>query len=104
MTAFASCCMLYLALLAVASPTPWWKHSAFGGVAVTACTIMLNFLNSYLRASITAVIKDDDPSDESRLFWSGFCAQAGAFIGTLIVFPLINVFKVFESAEECFGE
>lgn len=36
---------------------------------------MLNFLNSYLRASITAVIKDDDPSDESRLFWSGFCAQ-----------------------------
>lgn len=30
--------------------------------------------------------------------------QAGAFIGTLIVFPLVNVFNVFRFAEECFGE
>ncbi|KAH7726746.1 hypothetical protein AAVH_05633 [Aphelenchoides avenae] len=88
MTAFTG----YIVALAAASPDPWLKDSLVGSILAVVCAVGALGSCTFMRSVLTAVIRDDDPTNPSRLFWCGFCTQVGSFIGTAVIFPLVNVF------------
>uniref|UniRef100_A0A7E4WE87 Riboflavin transporter n=1 Tax=Panagrellus redivivus TaxID=6233 RepID=A0A7E4WE87_PANRE len=91
----------YIVLIASQSPTPWLVHSNWGGIlSVTAAVLAAGF-HAYLRTVFTSVIREDNPHSESRLFWCGVYMQVGSFIGTTVMFPLVNYAQIFQSAVPC---
>ncbi|KAE9552544.1 hypothetical protein FO519_004241 [Halicephalobus sp. NKZ332] len=101
LTLIASSVCGYIVLLAALSPTPFLVHSFWGGFLSVFASIIAAALHAYLRTVFTSVIREDNPNSESRLFWCGVFMQIGSFIGTSIMFPLVNVANLFQSAAPC---
>uniref|UniRef100_A0A914YZI8 Riboflavin transporter n=1 Tax=Panagrolaimus superbus TaxID=310955 RepID=A0A914YZI8_9BILA len=91
----------YIVLLAFQSPYPFLHHSFWGGFFSVSAAIVSSALQSYLRTVFTAVIRDDNPESDSRLFWCGIFMQIGSVIGTAVMFPLINFAHIFKSGPAC---
>ncbi|KAI6227385.1 Riboflavin transporter [Aphelenchoides fujianensis] len=98
LTVFATIFCSVIVLLAFQSPTPLLHESVFGGVLTVVVSIITAFTHAYLRTVLTSVIRDDAPENENRLFWCGVYMQVGSFLGSLLMFPLVNVAHLFESA------
>uniref|UniRef100_A0A915DQY1 Riboflavin transporter n=1 Tax=Ditylenchus dipsaci TaxID=166011 RepID=A0A915DQY1_9BILA len=90
-----------IVVLALQSPTPLLRHSVWGSAISIVAAIIAASLNSYLRTVLTSVVREDSPQNESRLFWCGVVMQAGSFLGACLMFPLVNVFNIFHSANLC---
>uniref|UniRef100_A0AC34F2A0 Riboflavin transporter n=1 Tax=Panagrolaimus sp. ES5 TaxID=591445 RepID=A0AC34F2A0_9BILA len=101
LTVIASGFCGYIVLLAAQSPTPLLLQSFWGGFLSVFASIAAASLHAYLRTVFTSVIREDNPDSESRLFWCGVFMQIGSFIGTTIMFPLVNVAHLFQSAPAC---
>jgi hypothetical protein len=46
------------------------------------------------------VFQDQKPGN-SRLFYAGLIGQIGSLIGTLIVFPAVNIFHLLKEGRQC---
>jgi len=95
----------YILLAAAWSPRPLFGKGA-GTVgpafSVISWTLVTGIL-AYVRTVIAGIFRESSggAQSESRLFWCGLFTQFGAFIGAVIMFPLINVVGVFKSAPGC---
>ncbi|VDN28410.1 unnamed protein product [Gongylonema pulchrum] len=89
-----TCRISVLALLAMAS-------SALTGVIVVSVTVAASALNSFLRTVLATVLSENTADSEKRLFWGGVFIQIGSFLGSCIMFPLVNIFHLFVSAPSC---
>jgi hypothetical protein len=58
-------------------------------------------LLAYLRTVVAGRLRES--GGESRLFWCGAVTQAGSFVGALVMFPLVNVYHLFQSSPPCGG-
>jgi hypothetical protein len=85
--------------LAAQSPTPLLYNVVWGGILSVSLSIAASALNAYLRTVFTGVMREDAPNDESRLFWCGVFMQVGSFVGSCVMFPLVNVYNLFQSAQ-----
>ncbi|VDM92737.1 unnamed protein product [Onchocerca ochengi] len=85
---------------AAMSPTPVLQFSTWGSVLIIIITVCSVALNSFLR-TILATILGDGADNETRLFWGGVFIQIGSFLGSVAMFPLINIFHLFVSAPPC---
>ncbi|KAI6179770.1 Riboflavin transporter [Aphelenchoides besseyi] len=101
LTAFSTVVCAMIVVLALQSPTPFLHGSVFGSIFTVVISIITAFMHAYLRAVLTAVLRDDAPNNESRLFWCGVYMQVGSFLGSVIMFPLVNVAHLFQSAPLC---
>jgi riboflavin transporter 2 len=101
LTVIASGFCGYIVVLAGQSPQPFLVQSFWGGFLSVFASIVAASLHAYLRTVFTSVIREDNPDSESRLFWCGVFMQIGSFIGTSIMFPLVNVAHLFQSAPAC---
>ncbi|KAI6230973.1 Riboflavin transporter [Aphelenchoides besseyi] len=101
LTAFSTIVCAMIVVLALQSPTPFLHGSIFGSTFTVVVSIITAFMHAYLRAVLTAVLRDDAPHNESRLFWCGVYMQVGSFLGSVIMFPLVNVAHLFQSAPLC---
>uniref|UniRef100_A0A915DT91 Riboflavin transporter n=1 Tax=Ditylenchus dipsaci TaxID=166011 RepID=A0A915DT91_9BILA len=99
LTGLSSVLCLWILVLAVQSPTPWLYYS-FWAVCTAICS---SFLNAYLRTLITSLLREEavEAEKESKLFWCGVVMQIGSFSGSIIMFPLVNLLHIFESASAC---
>ncbi|KAF1752856.1 hypothetical protein GCK72_019411 [Caenorhabditis remanei] len=89
--------IVYLAAL---SPN-WIFGSQAAGTAISiASSLIAAGLHSYLRVMFAALLREGNHK-ESRLFWCGAFIQIGSFTGSAIMFPLVNVWKLFHSAPSC---
>ncbi|CAD5208658.1 unnamed protein product [Bursaphelenchus xylophilus] len=95
----AGCTAIFV--LALQSPKPWGVGTVYGPVFSVLVSIFTALLHAYGRTILTSVIREDAPHNESRLFWCGVFMQVGSFIGSLIMFPIVNVAGLFESAPLC---
>ncbi|PIC23326.1 hypothetical protein B9Z55_017064 [Caenorhabditis nigoni] len=57
-------------------------------------------LHSYLRVVFASLLREGHQS-ESRLFWCGVFIQIGSFVGSAVMFPLVNIAHLFTSAPQC---
>ncbi|VDN54570.1 unnamed protein product [Dracunculus medinensis] len=90
-----------IVVLAAMSPTPILKYSIWGQVLSVGVAVGSSLFLSYLRTLITTLVRDGGKDEKSRLFWCGVAIQIGSFIGSCIMFPLVNLLNLFESAPLC---
>ncbi|XP_071957860.1 solute carrier family 52, riboflavin transporter, member 3-A-like [Antedon mediterranea] len=85
----------YCMLTAAMSPTPPLQFSAAGDVFVILAWMSVAGLSSYVKATIGGIMRSQ-PNNRRLLLWFGIVTQIGSFVGAVIMFPLVNVFNVFE--------
>lgn len=85
----------YTLLLACLSPTPPLYNSDLGSVIIIVVSILSGILVSYSKLSICTIMRNHG---YRALFWCGVSIQTGSCIGALTMFPLVNILKLFHSA------
>ncbi|MFH4976642.1 hypothetical protein AB6A40_003351 [Gnathostoma spinigerum] len=91
----------YVVFLAAGSPNPILQASVFGKVFAVSSAVAVSALHSYLRTVITTVLQAGVENNESRLFWCGVFIQIGSFLGSAVMFPLVNILHLFRSSPVC---
>ncbi|KAI6222569.1 Riboflavin transporter [Aphelenchoides besseyi] len=91
----------FVVLLGLQSPDPWLKTSTWGSLITVSAQSLAMATCTFVRLLATETYRDAAPNDENRLFWAGLSTQIGSFIGSLIVFPAVNIFGFFRSAPQC---
>ncbi|CAD5228559.1 unnamed protein product [Bursaphelenchus xylophilus] len=104
-----TCCLTVLSAmfcltLAFQSPSPWLVGTTAGSVSVILLTMTVFGLGCYTRSVIFEYIQSSSPSPAAthrRLLYAGLVGQAGTVVGTIFVFPAVNIFNLFKSAPSC---
>lgn len=90
------CC--YGFATAVLSPFPPFIGTIGGKILVVLCWTLINGLISYVKLSITAILRNEGGRS---LVWVGSVAQIGSALGAICSFLLINQTNIFVSYEPC---
>lgn len=53
---------------------------------------------SYVKVMLGVILRD---LSRSALLWCGAAVQLGSLLGALLMFPLVNVLRLFSSADSC---
>lgn len=86
----------YILVLASLSPTPPLYDSDVGSVIIILVSIISGILISYTKLSISTMMRNHG---YRALFWCGISIQTGSFIGAIVMFPLVNILKLFHQAK-----
>jgi len=98
LTLFCTLLTTVIFILALQSPQPVLYDTIYGGSIPVLSSVLFGFTASYLRTHITGLVRSEHHDDESRLFWCGLFMQIGSFVGAFVMFPLVNVWKIFQRA------
>ncbi|KFD48068.1 hypothetical protein M514_11088 [Trichuris suis] len=90
---------VYIIVLAAASPVALLGANFGGPFLCVLSFVVVTGVCSYLRTVIADKIRNSNI--ESRMFYCGAFSQVGSFIGALVMFPLVNVYGVFNSVDPC---
>ncbi|KAL0962603.1 hypothetical protein UPYG_G00342410 [Umbra pygmaea] len=88
----------YLMALAVLSPCPPLLGSVAGVCLVVVSWIIFTGLFSYLKVVVGTLLHE---AGHAALLWCGVFIQAGSLIGALSMFPLVSIYHVFASSQDC---
>ncbi|VDM62787.1 unnamed protein product [Angiostrongylus costaricensis] len=100
LTFCSSCATAFIVYLASLSPNLFFNSVTIGSVLSVGSALFAAGLHSYLRVVFASLLREGEES-ESRLFWCGVFIQVGSFIGSTVMFPLVNIVSVFTSAPRC---
>lgn len=78
----------YIVMCALMSPLPPLLDSAFGSLFIVLAWVLFTFVLSYSKTMITVWICDYNAQE--GMFWVGMATQAGAAVGALVNFALVN--------------
>nr|C1BKZ7.1 RecName: Full=Solute carrier family 52, riboflavin transporter, member 3; AltName: Full=Riboflavin transporter 2; Short=RFT2 [Osmerus mordax]ACO09700.1 C20orf54 homolog precursor [Osmerus mordax] len=93
-TGFAS----YNMAMAAMSPCPLLQKSALGEAIIVLSWVFFTGSLSYVKVMVGVILRDES---HSALVWCGAAAQIGSLIGSVIMFPLINMYNLFQSGDTC---
>ncbi|XP_075772942.1 LOW QUALITY PROTEIN: solute carrier family 52, riboflavin transporter, member 2 [Pelodiscus sinensis] len=88
----------YLMVLAALSPCPPLVGSAAGVSLVVLAWILFLGLFSYLKVVIGSLLHE---AGHAALVWCGAVIQAGSLVGALTMFPMVSVYHLFRSGQDC---
>ncbi|XP_051887414.1 solute carrier family 52, riboflavin transporter, member 3-A [Pristis pectinata] len=88
----------YNMAMAALSPCPLLQHSSAGSALIVVSWILFTGTLSYVKVMIGIIFRDES---HSALVWCGAAVQFGSMIGALTMFPLVNVFEVFQTGDNC---
>ncbi|XP_007523147.1 solute carrier family 52, riboflavin transporter, member 3 [Erinaceus europaeus] len=88
----------YNMAMAVMSPCPLMQGYWIGEVLIVISWILFNGCLSYVKVMLGVILRD---LSRSALLWCGAAVQLGSLLGALLMFPLVNVFRLFSSADLC---
>lgn len=60
--------------------------------------IFFTGLLSYVKVMVGVILRD---RSHSALVWCGAAVQAGSLLGSIIMFPLVNIYHLFQSGDIC---
>ncbi|KAJ1365298.1 hypothetical protein KIN20_025560 [Parelaphostrongylus tenuis] len=90
----------FIVYLASLSPDLIFNSVTIGSILSVGSALTAAGLHAYLRVVFASLLREGEQS-ESRLFWCGVFIQVGSFIGSAVMFPLVNFVSVFTSAPRC---
>ncbi|XP_051911214.1 LOW QUALITY PROTEIN: solute carrier family 52, riboflavin transporter, member 3-A [Hippocampus zosterae] len=93
-TAFGS----YNMAMAAMSPCPLLQGSVAGEVVIVLSWLLFTGTLSYVKVMVGVILRD---RSHSALVWCGAAAQAGSLVGSVVMFPLVNVLKLFKAGDFC---
>ncbi|NP_001317853.1 Riboflavin transporter [Caenorhabditis elegans] len=100
LTACSTAMTAFIVYLAALSPNLIFNSVTIGSALSIGGSLIAAGLHSYLRVVFASLLREGHQS-ESRLFWCGVFIQIGSFIGSAVMFPLVNIAHLFTSAPQC---
>ncbi|TRY57622.1 hypothetical protein DNTS_021056 [Danionella cerebrum] len=88
----------YNMAMAAMSPCPLLQDSPLGDAFIVLSWIFFTGLLSYVKVMVGVILRDQS---HSALVWCGAAVQAGSLLGSIIMFPLVNVYHFFQSGDIC---
>ncbi|ELV13578.1 solute carrier family 52, riboflavin transporter, member 3 [Tupaia chinensis] len=88
----------YNMAMAVMSPCPLMQGHWGGEVLIVASWVLFIGCLSYVKVMLGVILRD---RSRSALLWCGAAVQLGSLLGALLMFPLVNVWRLFSSADFC---
>ncbi|KAM5246458.1 solute carrier family 52, riboflavin transporter, member 3 [Ctenodactylus gundi] len=88
----------YNMAMAVMSPCPLLQGHWGGEVLIVASWVLFTACLSYIKVMLGVILRD---RSHSALVWCGAAVQAGSLLGAVLMFPLVNVLRLFSSADSC---
>uniref|UniRef100_A0A8C5PJS9 Riboflavin transporter n=1 Tax=Leptobrachium leishanense TaxID=445787 RepID=A0A8C5PJS9_9ANUR len=88
----------YLMVLAALSPCPPLVGTTAGIVLVVLSWSLFLGLLSYLKVVIGSLLHE---AGHQALLWCGVTIQVGSLFGALLMFPMVSVYHLFQSARDC---
>ncbi|NXW45281.1 S52A3 protein, partial [Nyctiprogne leucopyga] len=88
----------YNMAIAVMSPCPLLQQSQWGDATIVLSWVLFTGTLSYVKVMAGVILRS---RSHSALVWYGAAEQLGSLLGALLMFPLVNVYGFFESADYC---
>ncbi|KAM9284767.1 solute carrier family 52, riboflavin transporter, member 3 [Morus bassanus] len=88
----------YNMAIAVMSPCPLLQQSQWGDAIIVLSWVLFTGTLSYVKVMAGVILRSHS---HSALVWYGAAEQLGSLLGALLMFPLINVYGFFKSANAC---
>jgi len=83
----------YIIGMAAKSPCPILHDNVGGAFLIIFMTISSMAIGGYLRTAVSTLLRNQG---KKALLWCGITIQLGSFIGAVLMFPLVNIVKVFK--------
>ncbi|XP_068006371.1 solute carrier family 52, riboflavin transporter, member 3 [Melanerpes formicivorus] len=88
----------YNMAIAVMSPCPILQQSPWGDVTIVLSWVLFTGTLTYVKVMAGVILRSHS---HSALVWYGALEQLGSLLGALIMFPLVNIYHFFQSADYC---
>ncbi|NXX11091.1 S52A3 protein, partial [Podargus strigoides] len=88
----------YNMAIAVMSPCPLLQQSQWGDAIIVLSWVLFTGTLSYVKVMAGVILRS---RSHSALVWYGAAEQLGSLLGALLMFPLVNVYSFFKSADYC---
>ncbi|KAJ8016839.1 hypothetical protein DPEC_G00011520 [Dallia pectoralis] len=88
----------YNMAMAVMSPCPLLIGSALGESIIVLSWVFFTGSLTYVKVMVGVILRD---KSYSALVWCGAAAQTGSLLGSVAMFPLVNIFHLFQSGDFC---
>ncbi|XP_047396075.1 solute carrier family 52, riboflavin transporter, member 3 isoform X2 [Sciurus carolinensis] len=88
----------YNMAMAAMSPCPLLQGHWGGEVLIVTSWVLYAASLSYIKVMLGVILRDQS---RSALLWCGAAVQLGSLLGALLMFPLVNVLRLFSSADFC---
>lgn len=88
----------YNMAMAAMSPCPLLQGHWGGEVLIVVSWVLYAASLSYIKVMLGVILRD---RSRSALLWCGAAVQLGSLLGALLMFPLVNVLRLFSSADFC---
>ncbi|NWI37245.1 S52A3 protein, partial [Picathartes gymnocephalus] len=88
----------YNMAMAVMSPCPLLQLSQWGDAIIVLSWVLFTGTLSYMKVMAGVILRS---RSRSALVWYGVLEQLGSLLGALLMFPLVNVYGLFKSADYC---
>lgn len=88
----------YNMAMAAMSPCPLLQGSVAGEILIVLSWLSFTGTLSYVKVMVGVILRD---RSHSALVWCGAAAQMGSLVGSVTMFPLVNVYKLFQSGDFC---
>ncbi|NXW63393.1 S52A3 protein, partial [Eurystomus gularis] len=88
----------YNMAIAVMSPCPLLQHSQWGDATIVLSWVLFTGTLSYVKVMAGVILRS---RSHSALVWYGALEQLGSLLGALLMFPLVNIYGFFKSADYC---
>ncbi|ROL49227.1 Solute carrier family 52, riboflavin transporter, member 3-A [Anabarilius grahami] len=88
----------YNMAMAAMSPCPLLQDTPLGDAIIVLSWIFFTGLLSYVKVMVGVILRD---RSHSALVWCGAAVQTGSLLGSVIMFPLVNIYHLFQSGDIC---
>ncbi|NXT75051.1 S52A3 protein, partial [Zapornia atra] len=88
----------YNMAIAVMSPCPLLQQSQWGDAIIVLSWVLFTGTFSYVKVMAGVILRS---RSHSALVWYGAVEQLGSLLGALLMFPLVNIYSFFKSADYC---
>ncbi|NXM69681.1 S52A3 protein, partial [Serilophus lunatus] len=88
----------YNMAIAVMSPCPLLQQSQWGDAIIVLSWVLFTGTLTYVKAMAGVILRS---RSRSALVWYGVLEQLGSLLGALLMFPLVNIYSLFKSADYC---
>ncbi|XP_074537640.1 solute carrier family 52, riboflavin transporter, member 3-A [Halichoeres trimaculatus] len=88
----------YNMAMAAMSPCPLLHGSMAGEIIIVLSWLFFTGTLTYVKVMVGVILRD---RSHNALVWCGAAAQMGSLVGSVTMFPLVNVYQLFRSGDFC---
>ncbi|XP_072305310.1 solute carrier family 52, riboflavin transporter, member 3-A [Eucyclogobius newberryi] len=88
----------YNMAMAAMSPCPLFQGTMLGEILIVLSWLCFTGTLSYVKVMVGVILRD---RSHSALVWCGAFSQMGSLLGSVTMFPLVNVYRLFQAGDFC---